>query len=347
MNRLGIIGHQRVLDLLDDEADSAAHAYLFVGPEGVGKATIALRFAAAVLCDRSSRHDGPCSVCDRVMSGNHPDVTLIVPDGRASIGVEQARAAVHAASMTPVEGDRKIILFDEASTLTESAANALLKTIEEPSRSTVFVLVAESEDDLPPTIGSRCRTVHFGRVRFEDLIAGLEATGVDAEQAQRVAVISGGRPGLARRLATEKEVVNFRQFWLTVPERVSPQTGNSFLLADAAESAAAPLIKTLAVADVDESKTEKEKRERATKRSAQALMITGLEILASWYTDAAAAQFGVAVRNPDIDVTRLAMLTPAQATQNAERVLDAVTAIRQNQRVPLVLANLFNELARD
>ncbi len=347
MNRHGVIGHSRVLDLLEDEAGSASHAYLFVGPEGVGKAMIALRFAAVVLCDRSGEHDGPCSICDRVASGNHPDVTVVLPDGRASIGVEQARAAVHAASMRPVEGEKKIILIDEASILTESAANALLKTIEEPSPSTVFILVAEAEDDLPPTIGSRCRTVHFGRVRLEDLIAGLEAQGVDADQAKRVAVISGGRPGLAIQLATEEEVVEFRQFWLTVPERVSPHTGNSFLLADAAERAAAPLIKTLAVADADETKIQKERRERATKRSAQALMITGLEILASWYTDAAAAQFGVAVRNPDVDVTRLAMITPAEATQNAERALDAVTAIRQNQRVPLVLANLFNELARE
>jgi len=347
MNRVGVIGHRRVLDLLEQEANSPAHAYLFVGPEAVGKAMIASRFAAVILCDRSGNHEGPCSVCDRVASGNHPDVTVILPDGRASIGVEQARAAVHAASMTPVEGDRKVILFDEASTLTESAANALLKTIEEPSASTVFILVAESEDDLPPTIGSRCRTVHFGRVRSEDLVVGLEEQGVDSEQAQRVAVIAGGRPGLAVQLATEKEVVKFRQFWLTVPERVSPQTGNSFLLADAAERAAAPLIKTLGVVHPDESATERERRERATKRSAQALMITGLEILASWYTDAAAAQFGVAVRNPDVDVTRLALVTPTQAARNAEQALDAVTAIRQNQRVPLVLANLFNDLARE
>lgn len=347
MNRKGLIGHRRVLDLLEEEAASAAHAYMFVGPEGVGKAMIALRFAAVILCDRSGRHDGPCSVCDRVASGNHPDVTVVVPDGRASIGVEQARTAVHAASMTPVEGERKIILIDEASILTESAANALLKTIEEPSPSTVFILVAESEDDLPPTIASRCRTVHFGRVRMEELIEGLELAGVAAEQAQRVAVISGGRPGLALQLATEKEVVEFRQFWLTVPERVTPHTGNSFLLADAAERAAAPLIKTLGVVDPNETKIQKERRERSVKRSAQALMITGLEILASWYTDAAAAQFGVAVRNSDVDVTRLAMITPAEATQNAELALDAVTAIRQNQRVPLVLANLFNELARE
>lgn len=347
MNRVGVIGHVRVLDLLDQEASSPAHAYLFVGPEAVGKAMIAGRFAGVILCDRSGNHEGPCSVCDRVASGNHPDVTVILPDGRASIGVEQARAAVHAASMTPVEGDRKVILFDEASTLTESAANALLKTIEEPSASTVFILVAESEDDLPPTIGSRCRTVHFGRVRSEDLVVGLEERGVDPEQAQRVAVIAGGRPGLAIQLATEKEVVVFRQFWLTVPERVSPHTGNSFLLADAAERAAAPLIKTLGVVRPDESAAERERRERSTKRSAQALMITGLEILASWYTDAAAAQFGVAARNSDVDVTRLALVTPARAARNAERALDAVTAIRQNQRVPLVLANLFNDLARE
>ena len=347
MNTDGIIGHERVLDLLRDEAGSPAHAYLFVGPDGVGKALVALRFAAVVLCSRSGLHDGACSNCDRVASGNHPDVTVVLPAGLSSIGVEQARLAVRAAAMTPVEGARKVIIFDEASTMTDSAANALLKTIEEPTRSTVFILIAESEDDLPPTIGSRCRTVHFGRVRPDDLAAGLQERGVLAEQAGRVAVISGGRPGLAINLSTETEVVSFREFWLTVPERVSPQTGNSFLLADAAEQAAAPLIKTIGEVSDRETKTEKEQRERAKKRSAQSLTITGLEILASWYTDAAGAQFGVPARNPDVDVTRLAILTPAQATRNAERALDAVTAIRQNQRVALVLANLFNDLASD
>lgn len=345
MNRDGVIGHGRVLDLLAAESENASHAYLFVGPEGVGKALLAQRFAAAVLCED---HSAPCSVCERVLSGNHPDVSIIMPEGAASIGVEQARTAVQAAAMSPVESSRKIIIFDEASTLTESAANALLKTIEEPSPSTVFVLIVESEDDLPPTIASRCRTVHFGRVAAPALEAGLVAhAGVAPDQAAKVAVIAGGRPGLAMSLATEPEVADFREFWLTVPERLTPQTGNSFLLADAAEAASAPLIKTLGLPVDGETKTEAERRERAKKRATQALTVSGLEILASWYTDAAGAQFGVASRNADVDVTRLTMLTAAQATRNAEKVLDAVMAIRQNQRSKLVLADLFNELASD
>ena len=346
MNIEGIIGHDRILALLSSDAVSPAHAYLLVGPQGVGKALVANRFAAAVLCDQFGDHDGACSTCDRVASGNHPDVTVILPEGKASIGVEQARAANQAAAMAPMEGKRKVIVIDEASTLTDAASNALLKTLEEPSASTVFIVVAESEEDLPPTIGSRCRTVHFGRVRPDDLSIALQARGVNAEQAGQVASISGGRPGLAIALAAEGDAMSFRQFWLTLPDRLSPEPGNSVLLADAASEAAAPLIKTLGVAVEGETKIAKERRERAAKRSTQSLMVTGLEILASWYTDSAAAQFGVAARNADVDMTRLAMLSPAEATQNAELVLDAVTAIEQNQRLPLVLTDLFNHLAR-
>jgi len=342
----GIIGHQRVMGLLAQEVEQPSHAYFFVGPVGVGKATVARQFAAALLCGLGSQHEKACSSCRRVDSGNHPDLIVVEPDGKTSLGVDQARSTVAVANLTPVEGDRKVILFEEAGSMTDQAANVLLKTIEEPTASTVFILVSESEDDLPPTIASRCRTVQFGRVRDTDLAEGLVAAGVPAAQAEEVARIGGGRPGLALALATEPSVAEYRRLWLSIPERVTDRPGDAFLLADEVMEAAKPLISSLDAArhGADETRQERDKREREVRRASQALLITGLEILASWYTDAAVAQFGGTVRNSDVEVTALAMVTPARAVANADLVLDSVTAIRSNQRPGLVLAELFTNL---
>ena len=138
----GIIGHSATLGLLRDESEHPGHAYLFAGVAGVGKATIAHHFAASLVCD-SDRCES------RVLRHSHPDVTFLGPDGKTALGVEQARAAIAKATLRPVESDRKVFIFDDASLMTDAAANALLKTLEEPSASTVFILIADNEDDLP------------------------------------------------------------------------------------------------------------------------------------------------------------------------------------------------------
>ena len=345
----GIIGHERVNSLLTDEMGKPAHAYLFVGPSGVGKGTVARQFAAALLCSESGRHEDECSSCRRVRSGNHPDLMLVEADGASSLGVDQARSTISAANLTPVEGDRKIILIAEAGLMTDSAANALLKTIEEPSASTMFILVTESDDDLPATVASRCRTVQFGRVTEADLGEALVRTGLSAEQAQDAARISGGRPGLALALATQPDVAAFRKAWLNVPSRVTPKPGEAFRLAEELIAGAEPLLEAIKNRHEDEAadgdtKAIKQRREREIKRASQALIITGLEILASWYSDAAIAQFGGEVRNRDINAADLVLVRPATAVRNADLVLDAVTALRANQRQNLVLADLFTHL---
>ena len=219
----GLIGHDRVIGLLEREIGAPAQAYLFAGPSNVGKATVAHRFAAALLCEHQGRHDQACSSCRRAISGNHPDLIAIEPDGRAGLSVEQARATVAQAPMSPAEGSRKVFVLDEAGSMSEQAANALLKTLEEPTPTTVFILVVESEDDLPATIASRCRTVQFGRVREEVLRAALTELGIGDDQAGEATRISGGRPGLALGLATNRDLAAYRDVWLSVPVRVSPQ----------------------------------------------------------------------------------------------------------------------------
>ncbi|HAX81566.1 MAG TPA: DNA polymerase III subunit delta', partial [Actinobacteria bacterium] len=122
----GIVGHEHVLELLAAEAVRPAHAYLFVGPGSVGKAAVARRFAAQLLC----QDDPGCR--RRVLADLHPDLILVEPDGRTGLGVERARETVARAVLTPVEADHKVFLFEDAGAMNEEAANALLKTLEEP-----------------------------------------------------------------------------------------------------------------------------------------------------------------------------------------------------------------------
>lgn len=324
----GVIGHQRVLDLLGREGEAPAQAYLFVGAGGVGKATVARRFAATLLCPEAGRHVEDCDTCRRVGAGAHPDLVRVEPSGRRSVGVDQAREIIAAAVRMPVEARRKIFLVEEAGAMTPEAANALLKTLEEPPPSTIFLLVAESEDELPPTIASRCRTVHFGRVDEPELASALVASGVDPDRATVLARVAGGRPGLAVSLAADPGVVSFRRSWLAVPLRVSDRPGDSFELA-------AEMLGAV------------EERAGNDHRARRILLVGGLEVTASWYVDAAAVQLGGHVRNRDVPVASLTGVTPARAVRNAELVLDAVGDLRYNVRPQPLLANLFTRLASD
>jgi DNA polymerase-3 subunit delta' len=343
----GIVGHGPVGSLLEREALRPAQAYLFVGPSNIGKATVARRFAASLICAEHGNHEGVCPSCRRVLGGNHPDVTVVRPEGATSLSVEQAREVIARAPLSPVEADRKVIVFDDAGAMTDQAANAMLKTLEEPSASTVFVLVAESEFDLPSTVASRCRTVQFGRLREEDLVEALMARGVEEEQAREAASIAGGRPGLALDLAQRPEVSRFRAVWLGVPLQVSSQAGEMFRLADQVMEASEPLLDAIRNREEDEleERATKERRDRIIRQASRSLLIAGLEILASWYADAASAQYAGPVRNRDIPAATLAMMRPTDAIGNAERVLSAVPDVRANLRPHLILTALFTELA--
>lgn len=342
-----VIGHGPVTALLLAELDQPAHAYLFVGPASAGKATVARRFAAGLIGTEPA-------VRARVMSGNHPDVIVVEPDGRSAITVDQARRAASQASLSPLEADRKVFLFEEAGIMNDEAANALLKTLEEPSRSTIFVLVAESEDDLPDTVASRSRTIVLGRVADEEIEAGLVSLGVDPDRAIGVTGIAGGRPGLAISLATQPQVAEFRRTWLSIPPRLAEHPGEAYLLADEVQAAAEPLLATLKERQSDEQasyesegrggKMLKDRHDRELRRATSAIYETGLEILAGFYRDSAAAQVGANVRNTDIPTTELAKVLPAQAIAAAGRVLETVESLQAHQRPQLAFAALFSEL---
>lgn len=199
-----------------DSPHSAAmsHAWLITGPPGSGRSVTALCFAAALQCTSDGIPGcGQCRACTTTMAGTHADVRRVIPEG-LSIGVDDMRAIVQIASRRPSTGRWQIVLIEDADRLTEGAANALLKVVEEPPPSTVFLLCAPSVDpeDIAITLRSRCRHIALVTPTSEAIAQVLvEADGLDTETANWAASVSGGHVGRARRLATDPEARERRQ----------------------------------------------------------------------------------------------------------------------------------------
>ncbi|MFA6780246.1 MAG: DNA polymerase III subunit delta' [Paludibacteraceae bacterium] len=159
-----IDGQKRAIALLKAgfRTRRISHAYLFYGPQGVGKFKAALVFAQLLNCDSPVEEEpcGCCSPCRKIASGNHPDLEVIKPDG-ASIKIEQMRVLQEKVYLKCYEGKFKVIMIDEAHLLTLEAANSLLKVLEEPPAETVFILLADDLNKLPVTIQSRCQPLPF------------------------------------------------------------------------------------------------------------------------------------------------------------------------------------------
>jgi len=211
-----IVGQESAVSHLQAAAAAPVHAYLLVGPPGSGKRTAAVAFAAALLCPRGGC--GECDVCRRALAGGHPDFVVVERAG-PSITVDQAREVRRLAMRSPNEGSRKVLLLVDFH-LVREAASVLLKVLEEPPASTVFVILAEQ---LPPeliTIASRCVQIDFGPLSVEQVATALVAEGVPAEVAREVAAGAGGRLDRARLLAGDPGFAGRRDAWRTVPARL-------------------------------------------------------------------------------------------------------------------------------
>src|SRR3954470_11992920 len=176
------------------------HAWLITGPPGSGRSIAALCFAAALQCTSDGVPGcGECRACTTTMAGTHADVRRIVPEG-LSIGVDEMRNIVQIASRRPGTGRWQIVVIEDADRLTEGAANALLKVVEEPPPSTVFLLCAPSVDpeDIAVTLRSRCRHVALVTPSTAAIAQVLiDSDGLDADTANWAAAISGGHVGRA------------------------------------------------------------------------------------------------------------------------------------------------------
>lgn len=197
-----IVGQEVAVNILKQSIENkrSHHAYLFVGPEGVGKRTTAIAFAKGLNC-RSSHSDG-CDLCDscrKIEKGTHPDVELIgTREGGLTISIDQVRKLQRRVSYKPLEGRWKVYIIDDAASATEEAANCLLKTLEEPPPQVILILITENIYRLLSTVRSRCQLILFRqipRTLIEKLLK--DRYKVAPEEARSLAWLSSGSIGRA------------------------------------------------------------------------------------------------------------------------------------------------------
>jgi DNA polymerase III subunit delta' len=211
-----VVGQSAAVDLLRSAAQQPIHAYLFVGPAGSGRRQAARAFGASLLCPNGGC--GDCNICVRAVAEIHPDLLVVEREG-ASISVDQAREIIRLATRSPVEGARKVLVLTDFHLVT-NAGPTLLKIIEEPPPSTVFVVLAEQVTNELVTIASRCVQVVFAPVSGALVISTLIDEGVDPEAAERAARAAGGRLDRARLLANDPQLATRFSFWQTIPKRL-------------------------------------------------------------------------------------------------------------------------------
>jgi len=202
-----IKGQDRVVKILRQaiNRNHIAQAYLFQGPDGVGKKKAAICFAMALNCRTS--HDDPCGSCiscRKIREGIHPDITVVKPDkGEIKIGV--MRDLISGMVYRPLEAKKRLIIIDEAERLNLSASNAFLKTLEEPPVETVIILISSNPDMLPQTVLSRCQKVSFGIIPIPVITEILiNERGYSRSSAESIASLSGGSIAKALSLSSDE-----------------------------------------------------------------------------------------------------------------------------------------------
>jgi len=208
-----ILGHQWAVRLLNKHLQPGRlrHAYLFTGPRGIGRRTLALRFAQ-VLNSPNQRYTAEDKTSQQIARMQHPDLSIVQrAEGDRDIKIDAIRGLQHTLSLSPYMAAYRVAMLINFEEANDNAANALLKTLEEPPGKVVLLLTAESTESLLPTIVSRCEILRLRPVPLAELAAGLTAqTGLPPDQALLLAHISAGKPGYALHLAQNPDLLEQR-----------------------------------------------------------------------------------------------------------------------------------------
>ena len=221
-----IIGHARQKEFLRRTLahNRLAHAYLFEGPQGVGKRLTALALARTVFCSEGTGC-GECAPCRKIDHNNHPDLQVVEPDGKF-IKIEQIRNLQRTLSFNPVESSRRICLIDQADKMNPAAANSLLKTLEEPSAETLIILISARPEALLTTVLSRCQRLPFARLPQACIESTLiEQRGYDQKDAHIIAALADG----SFQMALDRDPAFYLERRIEILKRVSALSPASIL----------------------------------------------------------------------------------------------------------------------
>jgi DNA polymerase-3 subunit delta' len=345
-------------------AGDMTHAWLFTGPPGSGRSNAALAFAAALQC--ADGGCGACESCREVAADSHPDVRVNRTE-KLSLGVDEVRELVRSSALAPARSGWQILVVEDADRLTDQAANALLKAIEEPNARTLWLLCAPTAEDVLPTIRSRARLVVLATPSVEDVSAFLQRVdGVQPQVASYAARASQGHIGRARALARDEDTRDRRRRVVALPARLVSLDACVRAAAELEELAKEEAAAITDVADAKEKadldlaygvvergrrpreyapalkELERGQKTRA-KRRVLDVVDRGLMDLVSVYRDALALQLGgapVELVNEDLR-TDLDRLVRTSTAADQLRRIEAIFAAREQMlefNVPPLLA---------
>jgi len=224
-NNWDLLGHEWAVDMLRQHIarEAVRHAYLFSGPPGLGRRTLALRFAQALNCPQLPAPGQPCDVCrdcKQIGAMQHPDLSIVQAETEGgTLKVDQVREIRRTLALKPYQSKYRVAIFLRFQEASEGAANALLKTLEEAPGYAILILTADNPEQLLPTITSRCEILRLRPLPVGIIEEHLKSHGAKAESARLIAHVSGGRPGYALRLLEDESALEFRA------ERLADLTG--------------------------------------------------------------------------------------------------------------------------